>query len=205
MSAPLVFLDTETDGLRPSRKVWEVAMIRRDDQGQREISIFVALDLHDADPFALRVGRFWDRHPAGRKISGKGNNPADVAPIYSLHDMAKLVMEWTFGAHIVGAVPSFDTETLSRVLHREGYVPSWHHHLIDVETMAVGWLRAKAKGHDHAIGLNGQTMSLAPPWKSDELAGWCGVEPASDADRHTALGDARWAMRWYDAMTGVES
>ena len=28
MTAPIVFLDTETDGLHPGRRVWEVAMIR---------------------------------------------------------------------------------------------------------------------------------------------------------------------------------
>ena len=28
--APLVFLDTESDGLRPDCRVWEIAMIRRE-------------------------------------------------------------------------------------------------------------------------------------------------------------------------------
>ena len=30
MSTPLVFIDTETDGLHPGRKAWEIALIRRD-------------------------------------------------------------------------------------------------------------------------------------------------------------------------------
>jgi hypothetical protein len=30
MSAPIVFMDTECDGLRPDRKVWEVAIVRRE-------------------------------------------------------------------------------------------------------------------------------------------------------------------------------
>lgn len=44
-----------------------------------------------------------------------------------------------------------------------------------------------------------------PPWRSDDLSRTCGVEPPSDDERHTALGDARWALRWYDAMTGGAS
>lgn len=36
MSTPLVFIDTETDGLHPGRKAWEIALIRRDHLGQTE-------------------------------------------------------------------------------------------------------------------------------------------------------------------------
>lgn len=155
---PLVFLDTETDGVHPNRRVWEVAMIRRDDDGQRERSFFVGV------------------------------------PPLCAHDAAKEVMSWTFGAHLVGAVPNFDAEALARLLRAEGYLPSWHYHLIDVEAMAVGWL--------FGTYPNGAALVGEPPWKSDDLARACGVEPPTDDERHTALGDTRWAMRWYDAMTG---
>ncbi len=203
MSAPIVFLDTETTSLHPSRRAWEVAMIRRDDKGRREASFFVSVDLTNADPFALNVGRFWDRHPAGRKLSGKTcDTPGDLAPVYSQHDAAREIMRWTFGAHIVGAVPNFDTETLGGLLRSQGYVPSWNHHLIDVEAMALGWLLGRGKGRTNVIGMNGRSFTVAPPWKSDDLAAACGVEPADEAERHTALGDARWVERWYDAMRG---
>lgn len=203
MTAPLVFLDTETDGLHPSRKVWEIAMIRREDTIEKETSFFVALDLRYSDPFGFKVGGFWDRHPSGRKISGKDASPADSAPVYSCHDAAKTVMAWTFGAHIVGANPAFDTETLAKLLRHEGYLPSWHHHLIDIEAMAYGyccgqylWSARMASGAREVMG---------PPWKSDALAELCGVKPATDAERHTALGDAHWVRRWYDAMVGGQS
>lgn len=191
---PLVFLDTETDGVHPNRRVWEVAMIRRDDDGQRERSFFVGLDLRYSDPFGLKVGGFWDRHPSGRKMSGKPPLPGPTVPPLCAHDAAKEVMSWTFGAHLVGAVPNFDAEVLARLLRAEGYLPSWHYHLIDVEAMAVGWLFGT---YPNGAGLVGE-----PPWKSDDLARACGVEPPTDDERHTALGDTRWAMRWYDAMTG---
>lgn len=188
---PLVFLDTETDGLHPGRRAWEVAMIRRDDTGQTERTFFVGLDLQHSDPFGLKIGGFWDRHPIGRKLSGKDPHPGPIA--MSSHDAAREVMRVTFGAHIVGLVPNFDTEVLARLLRSQGYLPSWHYHLIDVETMAVGWLNALTPDDE---------PPLEPPWKSDELSLECGVEPPAEADRHTALGDARWAMRWYDALTG---
>lgn len=184
---PLLFVDTECDGVHYHRRVWEVAMIRRDDQGERETSFFVRIDLANSDPFGLNIGRFWDRHPAGRKMSGKPPSPADSAPVYNCHDAARVVMEWTFGAHLVGAVPNFDAEVLARLLRAEGYLPSWHYHLVDVEAMAAGFL------------------GVQPPWNSDELSRRCGVEPPIDVDRHTALGDARWALRWYDKVAGVAS
>ena len=190
---PLVFIDTECDGVHPGRRAWEVAMIRRDDEGQRETSFFIRLDLRHSDPFGLNVGGFWDRHPSGRKVSGKPPLPGPE-PLCA-HDAAKEVMRWTFGAHLVGAVPNFDAEVLARLLRGQGYLPAWSYHLIDVEAMAVGWLSAKWDGLTPTDGIT-------PPWKSDVLSRACGVEPPSDRERHTAMGDARWAMRWYDAMAG---
>jgi len=181
MTRHLVFLDTETDGLHPGRRAWEVAMIRRDvDGSQREISFFVALNLQYSDLKALQVGRFFDRHPAGRKISGKTPNPGPPAVVYPVHDAARTVMEWTFDATIVAAVPSFDMHHLERMVRAEGYVPAWDYRLRCVESMAFG-----AFGE----GLGG-------------LRDCCeafGVE-FPEAERHTALGDARAAMRLYDAV-----
>jgi hypothetical protein len=48
-----------------------------------------------------------------------------------------------------------------------------------------------------------QRATLRPlpslPWKSHDLSAILGVESAVE-DEHTALGDARWAMRVYDAV-----
>lgn len=200
MTTPMVFIDTETDGLHANRRAWEIGMIRRVDNGERECRMFLPLDLKFSDPEALRIGGFWDRHPAGRKLSGKHLSPgapgvrmpdripAPCEPTTPVHDAAKKVMEWTFGAHLVGANPAFDAQILERMLRAEGYLPSWHHHLVDVETVAVGWLM-------------GQGLDVEIPWKSDKLAARCGVPPRED--RHTALGDARWIRDWFDAMGGA--
>lgn len=193
MSAPLCFADIESDGVHPGRRPWEIALIRRDDTGEHEVSFFVDIDLSTADPFGLRVGRFYERHPLGRVISGldKLDPVAGWADPNFKHqdDAAHLVARMTHGAHLVGAVPNFDSEVFDRLLRTHGLAPSWHYHLIDVEALAVGY--AAAKG-----------ILIPPPWKSDALMEAIGVEKPSEEERHTALGDARWAMRVYDAVMG---
>lgn len=228
MSEPIVFLDTETDGVHPGRKVWEVAMIRRDNEGERETRFFVDIDLSTADPFGLNVGGFYNRHPLGKQLSANYSNDSATARGWEDLDYrdrresltsraaAMRVSRWTHGAHIVGAVPNFDTEVLAKLLRDNGLTPAWHYHLVDVEAMALGYL-ARCK-HDEEIFLHNTTDEVREhrktsvidryaaltelPYKSDELSRACSVEPPSPAERHTALGDARWCQRWYDALSG---
>lgn len=202
MTAPLCFLDTETDGVHPGRKPWEIAMIRREPDGTERTSwFFVDINLRTADPFGLKVGRFYDRHPVGIWLS----TPVEVGekcPNFRTDDVAdtwqaaQTVARMTHGAHIVGAVPNFDTEILATLLRDHGLTPSWHYHLIDVENLAVGYLAGMYHDHDFLPGV------ILPPWDSDELMAKLGVEPPAEDERHTALGDALWAMRAYDAVTG---
>jgi hypothetical protein len=197
-----VFLDTETDGVHPGRKAWEVAMIRRDDDGERATQFYVEIDLSTADPFGLKVGRFYERHPLGRYLSGLDSalGTSTLSPTHA----AMRVARWTHGAHIVGAVPNFDTEVLANLLRAEYLTPAWHYHLIDVENLAVGFLHGASRPVGTVVP-DFVTEALALPWKSDDLSRACGVEPPGDDERHTALGDARWAMRLYDKITGGTS
>jgi hypothetical protein len=98
----------------------------------------------------------------------------------------------TRGRHLVGAVVSFDEERLRKLLRANGACPEWHYHLIDVEALAVGWI----------AGADQEAARLALPWKSDDLSRAIGVEPPSDEERHTALGDARWAKAIYEKIVG---
>lgn len=173
-----VFLDTETDGLGPACRPWEVALIRRTDEGQAEHHWFVPLNLKYADPFALEVGGFWDRHPMGRKVSGKPEIPCQ--PVTQAHDVARDVMRLTFGATIVGSNPAFDADVLGRLLRAEGYLPSWDHRLRDVATLASGHLRRDVGGLDGALDAVGLVMPKE--------------------ERHTAMADARAAMWVYDEV-----
>lgn len=210
MTPPIVFLDTETTGVQPDRLAWEVAMIRRDGDCQDEITFMVDIDLSDADPFGLRVGRFYERHPYGMYLSGRVPDPfvavKDDDQFLRPRDAAEAVARWTHGAHIVGAVPNFDTEVLGRLLRAEKLLPAWHYHLVDVENLAVGYLagrRAEWVAATDEPGSQSPWPLTPPPWSSEDLSRLCGVEPAGPDERHTALGDARWAMRLYDAITGA--
>jgi DNA polymerase III epsilon subunit-like protein len=154
----IVFLDTETTSLRPDRRVWEIGDI----------------DLAGADPAALRIGRFYERHPFG---TGRGM----ATRVYRESDALLTIEQYTRDATIVGAVPWFDTEVLDRRMRAHGILPSWHYHLADVETLAAG------------------ALGVAPPWDFDQLLLAHGLK-YDEAERHTALGDARIVRDLYDAV-----
>ena len=60
------------------------------------------------------------------------------------------------------------------------------------EALAVGYLA----GSDENLRPN-----VRPPWKSDQLTEALGIV-VDDMDKHTALGDARWAKALYEAVMG---
>lgn len=183
----LAFVDTETTGLDPARhEVWEVGLILRSEDGIETEHVWqLPVDLGRADARALTIGRYYDRaepwFPKGLK-----RRPDEVT-----QEFARL----THGAHLVGAVPSFDDAFLKRLLRANGECPGWHYHLIDVEALAAGRLATLGDSSPDAASL------AQPPWNSTLLSGAVGVNP-DDFDRHTALGDARWAKAIYDAVMG---
>lgn len=167
------FVDVETSGLDPDRhEIWEVGLITPDGA---EYHWFLSIDETKADSFALSIGRYHERHPRGRLSQGASENTS--SQLYVAGAVARL----THGLHLAGAVVSFDEERLRKLLLRNGYLPGWHYHLVDVEALAAG------------------RLGYPPPWDSEELSRDVGVEPAEFA-RHTAIGDARWARALYDAV-----
>lgn len=214
MTAPLVFLDTETTGLHPGRDAWEIAMIRRDSHGETSCSFFVRskdIDLAHADPFGLKIGRFWDRHPDFHDYDCDIDDYVDGSSVYKPgeivlltgHQAARTVMEWTADAHIVGAVPNFDTEVLANLLYRHNLLPRWHYHLIDVENLAVGHIAAMLRLFNGDLLDTPRELvhaAIQPPWSSDQLGELLGCVIDEEL-RHTAYGDAAWARDLYDQCT----
>lgn len=183
----ICFLDTETTSLRHDRRAWEIGVIVRQDGKDIEYAWFVDecdLDLGNADPMSLKIGKFYDRHPAYTDPNRDQNHDRFGFGSLECNVLAD-VERLTRDAHIVGAVPNFDTEVLATRMRANGICPSWHYHLCDVETLAAGGLR------------------MPPPWNFDTMLGAYGLT-YDEADRHTALGDARMARDLYDAVMRVD-
>lgn len=185
--APLVFLDTETDGVHPDRKVWEIALVRREPDGtEASWECFVEMNMRTADPFGLRVGRFYDRHPFGRLLAHGDDSKIGDALLPTL--AALEVAKRTHGAHIVGAVPDFDAGVLGKLLRAQGLLPAWHYHLVDVENLAIGWLAARG-------------IVVPPPYNSKEILELLELPPVPEDKLHTAMGDVEHiVMAIYDKV-----
>ena len=203
----LCFIDTETTSLRPDRRAWEVGLIVREPGvADVEHQWFVHdsdLDLGNADVMSLRIGRFYDRHPQ----YAADRTPIHGVNIYSERVALTEIDQLTRGAHLVGAVVSFDADVLGQRMRANGICPSWHYHLIDVEALAVGCLAGRGWPLDHWGDPEGETARMfdprALPWKSDDLSAALGVT-VSEEDRHTALGDAKWCRDIFDAVMGQQ-
>jgi hypothetical protein len=210
----IVFLDTETTGLDERvEDVFEVAIIGRHAEHEFRIRPRRAV-VERMHPKAAEVNRYVER-TAPR--TGWLWDDTDTAL-----DRMRGLLE---GVHICGAVPDFDARHLTALYRRFGQEPPrWHYHLIDIEAMAVGYIhghngpRCKACGHrtgDHGVhgcaeddeaamgGCECPWTGLSLPWDSDDLSRACGVQPPAEEDRHTALGDARWVKRLYEAITAA--
>ncbi len=137
MRRPLCFIATETTSLRDDREVWEAALIRRDIDGQRyQISIMMPVTLAQADPTALTIGRFYERHPVGRCHANGGS--VEPGELWTRPEAARAISRATLGATIVGAQPEFDLHGLRRILADAGHLPAWHHRTVDVESLVAG-------------------------------------------------------------------
>ncbi|HEX5144144.1 MAG TPA: exonuclease domain-containing protein, partial [Mycobacterium sp.] len=178
----MVFLDTETTGLHRARRPWEIAIIRRAGDEQTKLHVCVDLqdlDLDSAEPEGLAISGFHKRHPQARQ------RPLHIPRVYRAADAALMIQQWTADATIVGVVPRFDTECVTEMLARHGLSPHWRSDVTDVVPLAVAAVQA---------------FGLQPEPHYEDLSRQCGVKPPGLGERHTAVGDARWAMRWYDKL-----
>lgn len=196
------------------------------------------VDLGRADPAALDIGYFHERRwpladflddlpaPFGTPHA-EADCPRTVHP-GRLAEWCRRFAELTWGAHMIGMVPSFDTERLGRLLRENGACPGWHYQPIDVEAVAAGYVLGRAKGIALTALSTIQANTLAEagggrvpdigqfsgaleavkvaglPIGSEEISRAVGVDP-DKYPRHTAMGDACWARDVWDAIAGGPS
>lgn len=208
-----VFCDTETTGLNPdTHEIWEFGGIRRSFEGsphfdagkvagvvpnpevagehlqysEKEKVLQIVVDMSLADPFALKVGNFYERsqqYRARRSFIGDSER-------YALDtiDAAIEIEEFTHGATLLGLNIAFDFERLGRLMRNNGVCPSFHYHPVDISASAAAFLAASRGTALHTSHTNiGLSEALNVPVPE-------GME------KHSALGDARWAMAIWDAM-----
>lgn len=208
----ICFVDTETTGLRPEvHSLWEIGLIVRDDQNDKDNDreflwqIYPRIDL--ADPNALRVSKFYDRFECFSTegyVEAKcmeGPNPGPTANALVALQVASLLD----GAIVVGAIPWFDAGT-------NGFLELWlrgqrqnltcHYHLVDVEALAYGvlWERFRQVSSEGKFPER-CAMPSRLPLDSNELTELLLGSRWPEKERHTALGDARWARAIFDACT----
>lgn len=193
----VAFVDTETTGLDPERhRVWEVAVIVDGDEHvwQQQLAGNPRCCNDEACPYNWRDVDLWVLEHTG--IMDRYDHATALAPWESIMRFVNL----TRGRHLVGACPWFDSERLHRALlgfpdhtGRSRDLP-WHYHLVDVETLAVGAMFARAHDLDD--------VSLSLPWESESISRVLGVEPPTGSHRHNALADARWAKQVFEAIVG---
>ena len=122
IEAPLVFLDTETTGLDLTDDIWEFSAIRRDPNGiETGCGMFIE---HSAEKAARLPERF------RADLERRYNPPFVLTQKEAAREIASFLAPSPSGqkAHIVGAVPNFDTERLALLLNAHGITPRWHYH-----------------------------------------------------------------------------
>lgn len=183
--ASMTFLDTETLGLDEAAPIWEFAAVRRHPAvGGRIVEHFTIQ--HEPGDWLDSLPKFF-RDDYEKRYDEATALPADVA--------ARRIQRITANATIVGAVPSFDTVRLTRLLQAHGLVSAWNYHLVDIENVAVGYIAGAAP----SVFGDRRRALVSPPYSSDELSAVVGVNP-KDFPRHTAMGDVEWCMAQWDRM-----
>lgn len=211
-----VTLDSETTNLDPSvGHWWELAFIVEDHplgvqyDGEWDL-IRPHVPLAGADPMALRIGRFYERCTPLRLLPNSsfgdlhvqvpetvlahwreidGPRVTAVDPWYTSSSMAYTVAVMLAGAVVVGNRPEFDLPFISKWLAEHGHHLAADYHTIDVAQVSLGRVDP--------------SVLARRKYRSDDLAALLDVPPPSPEERHTALGDARWARRWLSVLEGT--
>jgi DNA polymerase III epsilon subunit-like protein len=169
-----VFVDTEATGLDHARhELTEVAWIVRFEDGrEEERRYFPQHTIDGADDDALELTHYEER------IAPQDKTPAKV--------WLTEFLDHADGAVLVGAVPDFDARHLDLACRKLGVAPTWDHHLLDVETLALPFI---APGPEMPRSLAKTCAALDLPHDKDQAHG-----ALYDAQQAKAVFDRVWDL-----------
>lgn len=196
-TTPLAFTDVETTHLSTDvGEVWEVAIILRGHAGQSEHVWQFAPRRLDADLHgeALRVGRFHERFAVPDGCAAAYTSGGDIDPM-TRDDATTEIAAILSGAVLVANNAAFDDRHLRKLLDLREREQPWRYRPTCVTTRAEGYLWAT-----DPQWMAKQTAA-AGQVSSRDLSRRLGVEPPAKDAAHTALGDADWVRRLWDAIT----
>jgi DNA polymerase III epsilon subunit-like protein len=169
-----VFIDTEATGLDHTRhELTEVAwIVRFEDGSEAERQFFPQHTTDGADADALILTHYAER------IANQPRSP--------MSEWLELFLEDARDAVIVGAVPDFDARHLVKACRKHGVEPTWDHHLLDVETLALPLI---APGPEAPRSLAKTCAALGIPHDKDQAHG-----ALYDAQQAKAVFDKVWEL-----------
>lgn len=190
----IVFVDTETTGLDTSiDDIWEFAAIRvRPDGGETVLHRQLGHDIRRAQALPESFRADHDARFDGEAALPQRRAAQEIAAFFAPDADLQ-------APHFAGINPAFDAAMLTRLFRRNGIdsVP-WHYQLLDVRAVALGFQAAIAQEDpEHSRRTGWPDVDIAI--RTDDLAAITG-DPDPNNQRHTALGDARFALGWWRDM-----
>lgn len=167
---PLIFLDTETTGLDPSRghEIIEIAMITRYSNGKEEVY-----------ETKIKPQRIITAHPKALEVNGY--NEADWRGAVKMEEAIKEIAKRLQYGLIVGYNPHFDWMFLQATMKEYGIHPSWRIRCLDCMVLAYEHLRPS--------GLRYLSLDAVREFLKWDTTG-----------AHSALKDARDCQRLWDMI-----
>ena len=204
--ALLLFNDNETTGLDfINDEVWQVHFLAARTGETWAFDSFTRLITHDTEKVKKLPEKFQKIH------SDIWSNPDYTGLVRTPFAAMKEFLEWRETlvqdgekAHFIAANPTFDSIMLmnSQIIPFSIFYQVFDYHLIDIEALALGWLRHKEiKDHEVIDPAFPFVRESFLPFKSDDLSKALGIYN-EDAHKHDAISDVDWLVAMWKAMNG---